>query len=81
MVETTAEEVNIGINELREITLRIPGEFFFCETIRLPAQAKIEDFYEIAQLALEEGFGPPPPSSLVSGTEVDFSAVDAHMRS
>ena len=68
MVETTAEEVNIGINELREITLRIPGEFFFCETIRLPAQAKIEDFYEIAQLALEEDhFSPYPAEQLAWG--------------
>ena len=30
---------------------------------------------------LEEGFSPPPPSSLVSGIEVSISIVGSHMRS
>lgn len=75
MADSSEESPDLPVGVLREVTLRIPGEHFFCETIPLPAQAKEEDFYEIAQLALsEERFSPYPVDQLAWGFHASLEA-------
>ncbi len=75
MADSSEESPDLPVGVLREVTLRIPGEHFFCETIALPAQAKEEDFYEIAQLALgEERFSPYPVDQLAWGFNASLEA-------
>ena len=69
---------DLPIGGLREITLRIPGECFFCETILIPAslmkdaeqesedwRTKVEDF--LLQSLEESFFSPYPPDQLAWG--------------
>jgi len=69
---------DLPIGGLSEITLRIPGECFFCETIVIPAtlmkdadqqlenwRAKVEDF--LLQYLEEPSFSPYPPEQLAWG--------------
>ena len=68
----------IPMGELREITLRIPGECFFCETVMLPevppkdsenktsAKISIWDNY-LLELLNSEGFSPYPVDQLAWG--------------
>jgi hypothetical protein len=37
MAETPEKSTELPVGELREITLRIPGEHFFCDSISLPS--------------------------------------------
>ena len=45
MADSSDESPDLPVGVLREVTLRIPGEHFFCETIPLPAQAKEEEVW------------------------------------
>lgn len=69
---------NLPIGGLREITLRIPGECFFCETILIPVslmkdaeqesedwRTKVEDF--LLKSLEESFFSPYPPDQLAWG--------------
>jgi hypothetical protein len=68
----------VPMGELREITLRIPGECFFCETVMLPevppknserkssAKISIWDDY-LLELLNSEGFSPYPVDQLAWG--------------
>ena len=42
MADTLEKSPELPIGELREITLRIPGEHFFCDSISLPVSLKAE---------------------------------------
>jgi len=68
----------IPMGELREITLRIPGECFFCETVMLPEvppkdpESKSSDKVSIwdnylSELLNSEGFSPYPVDQLAWG--------------
>ena len=52
MAKETGDSSEQTMGELRDVSLRLPGEHFFCETIDLPKGAQQEDLYEIAQVVL-----------------------------
>ena len=69
---------DLPIGGLREITLRIPGECFFCEALNMPAnllkeadrhvekwREKVEDF--VLQSLGESSLSPYPPEQLAWG--------------
>ena len=65
MAKETGDSSEQTMGELRDVSLRLPGEHFFCETIDLPKLAQQEDNYEIAQVVLsEERFSPYPVDQL-----------------
>ncbi len=78
MAEVQDSLPDLPIGGLREITLRIPGEFFFCETISLPvallnevekrpenSSERIEEF--ILESLSDTSFSPYPPEQLAWG--------------
>ena len=68
MADPSEKVTEFPVRELREITLRIPGEHFFCEAIPLPDSAQDEDLEGIASLALEDdAFSPYPIDQLAWG--------------
>ena len=68
MEEIADSGTGLHLGELREITLLIPGEHFFCEAIPLPDSAQDEDLEGIASLALEDdAFSPYPIDQLAWG--------------
>ena len=68
MEENADSGTGLHLGELREITLLIPGEHFFCEAIPLPDGAQDEDLEGIASLALEDdAFSPYPIDQLAWG--------------
>ena len=68
MANESGDSSEQTMGELRDVSLRLPGEHFFCETIDLPKGAQQEDLYEIAQVVLsEERFSPYPVDQLAWG--------------
>jgi len=68
MEENADNGTGLHLGELREITLLIPGEHFFCEAIPLPDGANDEDLEGLASLALEDrAFSPYPIEQLAWG--------------
>jgi len=68
MEENADSGTGLHLGELREITLLIPGEHFFCEAIPLPNGAQDKDLEGIASLALEDdSFSPYPIDQLAWG--------------
>jgi hypothetical protein len=68
MEEIADSGTGLHLGELREITLLIPGEHFFCEAIPLPDSAQDEDLEGITSLALEDdAFSPYPIDQLAWG--------------
>ena len=83
MSEVKATLPDLPIGGLSETSLRIPGECFFCETIKLPAsimkdadrmsedwRSNVEKF--LFQVLQEQSFSPYPPDQLAWG----FHACD-----
>ena len=56
MAETPEKSSEFPVGELREFTLRIPGEHFFCDTISFPhfAQGR-ENMQDFAEFVFERG--------------------------
>ena len=46
MAEPPEKSSELPVGELREITLRIPGEHFFCDTISLPASLNADKYQD-----------------------------------
>ena len=68
MAENPDKLPDFPIGELREITLLIPGEHFFCETLPIPPELKPEDFQDFAQQVLDlDSFSPYPAEQLAWG--------------
>ena len=68
MAESPEKPTELPTGELREITLRIPGEHFFCDTVALPSSLKQEKFAEFAEFVLNEsGLSPYPVDQLAWG--------------
>ena len=68
MSDSSEESADLPMGALGELTLRIPGEHFFCETISLSPKVKEEELYEIAERVLgEKGFSPYPVDQLAWG--------------
>ena len=68
MAENPDKSPDFPIGELRDITLLIPGEHFFCETLPIPPELKPEDFQGFAQQALDlDSFSPYPSEQLAWG--------------
>ena len=72
MAESAEKSTEFPVKELREVTLRIPGEHFFCDTISLPASIPREKVAEFAEFALNErGISPYPSDQLAWGYQAD----------
>jgi hypothetical protein len=72
MAETPEKSTELPVGELREITLRIPGEHFFCDSISLPSSLDPGKFGEFAEYALNEGgLSPYPADQLAWGYQAD----------
>jgi hypothetical protein len=68
MEENADNGTGLHLGELREITLLIPGEHFFCEAIPLPDGTNNEELEGLASLALEDkAFSPYPIEQLAWG--------------
>lgn len=68
MADNPENGPDLPIGELREVTLLIPGEHFFCETFSLPPSTESDSIQDIALQALEvEGFSPYPLDQLAWG--------------
>ena len=68
MAENPDSPSDFPLGELREITLLIPGEHFFCETLSVPADLAPEDFIDFCLQALDlDSFSPFPPDQLAWG--------------
>ena len=80
MADQIDKSPNFSLSDLREVTLRIPGEHFFCESLSLPASLKglskgkkdplefermIQDF--VAELLSDSSFSPYPAEQLAWG--------------
>jgi len=78
MEENPDNGTSLHFGELREISLLIPGEHFFCENIPLPDGTNDKDLEVLATLALEdESFSPYPIEQLAWGF---FGSVEySHM--
>ena len=62
MAENPDSPSDFPLGELREITLLLPGEHFFCETLSVPADLAPEDFIDFCLQALDlDSFSPFPP--------------------
>ncbi len=72
MADTPEKTTDFPVGELRDITLRIPGEHFFCDTISLPASLKVEKYQEFAEFILNDGgLSPYPADQLAWGYQAD----------
>ena len=72
MADTPEKSPELPIGELREITLRIPGEHFFCDSISLPLSLKADKYQDFAEFALNEGgLSPYPIDQLAWGYQTD----------
>ncbi len=72
MADTPEKPTELPIGELREITLRIPGEHFFCDSISLPTSVKAEKLQDFAEFVLNEGgLSPYPSEQLAWGYQAD----------
>jgi hypothetical protein len=72
MAETPEKSTELPLGELREITLRIPGEHFFCDSISLPSSLDAGKFGEFAEFTLNEGgLSPYPADQLAWGYQAD----------
>ena len=68
MAENPESPSDFPIGELREITLLLPGEHFFCETLSIPGDLAPEDFIDFCLQALDlDSFSPFPPDQLAWG--------------
>jgi hypothetical protein len=68
MAENPESPSDFPIGELREITLLLPGEHFFCETLEVPSDIAPEDFIDFCLQALDlDSFSPFPPDQLAWG--------------
>lgn len=68
MAENPESPSDFPIGELREITLLLPGEHFFCETLSVPVDLAPEDFIDFALQVLDlDAFSPFPPDQLAWG--------------
>ena len=68
MAESPENPTELPTGELREITLRIPGEHFFCDTVSIPSSLKEEKFADFAEFVLNEsGLSPYPVDQLAWG--------------
>jgi hypothetical protein len=68
MAENPESPSDFPIGELREITLLLPGEHFFCETLSVPGDLAPEDFIDFCLQALDlDSFSPFPPDQLAWG--------------
>ena len=72
MAEPPEKSSELPVGELREITLRIPGEHFFCDTISLPNSLKAEKYQDFSEFVLNEGdLSPYPVEQLAWGYQAD----------
>jgi len=72
MAETPEKSSEFPVGELREFTLRIPGEHFFCDTISFPTSLKAEKYQDFAEFVLSEGgLSPYPVDQLAWGYQAD----------
>ena len=72
MAETPEKSSELPVGELREFTLRIPGEHFFCDTISFPTSLKAEKYQDFAEFVLSEGgLSPYPVDQLAWGYQAD----------
>ena len=72
MAESPEKSSELPVGELREITLRIPGEHFFCDTISLPNSLKAEKYQDFSEFVLNEGdLSPYPVEQLAWGYQAD----------
>lgn len=72
MAEPSEKLTEFPVGELREVTLRIPGEHFFCDTIDIPSSVKAEKYEEFAEFVLNEGrFSPYPADQLAWGFQAN----------
>ena len=68
MADPSEKSTEFPTGELREITLRIPGEHFFCDTIEYPSSLKPDKFEDFVEFVLNEGnFSPYPSEQLAWG--------------
>ena len=68
MAENPDKSPDFPIGELRDITLLIPGEHFFCETLPIPPELKPEDFQDLVHQVLDlDSFSPYPAEQLAWG--------------
>lgn len=68
MADDSESPTDSPVAELREITLLIPGEHFFCETLPLPEDLDPEEFEDFAVQALNfDSFSPFPADQLAWG--------------
>lgn len=73
MADNPENVPDLPIGDLREITLLIPGEHFFCESFTLPAGTELDNVQDLALQALEtEGFSPYPLDQLAWGSFASF---------
>ena len=54
MADPSDKSIEFPAGELREITLRIPGEHFFCDTIDIPASLKPDKYEDFIEFVLNE---------------------------
>ena len=83
MSSDSEEITDLVFSDLSELTLRIPGEHFFCESITLPASLTsevdgnekelIENF--IIEILENRSFSPYPSNQLVWGYYGSFLEV------
>ena len=52
MSESPEKSTELPIGELKEVTLRIPGEYFFCDTVALPSTIETEKIADFAEFIL-----------------------------
>ena len=72
MADTPAKLPEFPVGELREITLRIPGEHFFCDSISLPVSLKADKYQDFAEFILNDGvLSPYPVEQLAWGYQID----------
>ena len=72
MADPSEKATEFPVGELREITLRIPGEHFFCDTIQLPSSLKPEKYQDFAEFVLNGGdFSPYPADQLAWGFQAN----------
>ena len=81
MADQNDKSPDVALGDLRDVTLRIPGEHFFCETLSLPGNLirrsygdnKDPSAYAIVlsqfveQLLNDSGFSPYPSEQLAWG--------------
>ena len=72
MADTPDKTIEFPSGEPRDMTLRIPGEHFFCDTISLPSSVKPEKYQDFAEYVLNDsGLSPYPAEQLAWGFQVD----------